>query len=149
MAQMLPPQLGLTASSDPFIQVDDEWLWFHFLGDLYGYTLLELLRYTVRAESHEYPGICVLLADEPRSLPIWTAAQVSSHLYEHYRRYERMLALGAYHHLLPRDLRRRAVIEQFDIPRFLTAALALKPERAPETLILPLQELVTKHADSE
>jgi len=149
MAQMLPPQFGLTAINAPFIQVNEGWLWFHFLGDLYGYALLELMRYTIRAEPHANPGICMFLANEPRDLPVWTVAQVSNHLHEQYRRYEKMLALGAYHTLLPRDLRRRALAEQFDIPRFLRAALALKPKQASETLTASLQELVTPYMDSQ
>ncbi len=149
MARLLPAQFGLAGTAAPLIQVEDGWLFFHFLGDLYGSALLELLRYTVRAEPHDYRGICVWLADEPRHLPGWTTAQVSGYLHEHYRRYEKLLALGAYHPLLPHHLRRRAVVEQFDVPRFLVAALALNPERAPESLSESLLELVAPHPDSE
>ncbi len=53
--------------------------------------------------------------------------------------YEGLLALGAYQHLLPRSLRRRAVVEQFDVTRFVEAAAALRITRsaqpAGETLV--------------
>ena len=59
------------------------------------------------------------------------------------RLYEQALALGPYHHLLPLPLRRRAIVEQFDPPRFLAAMARLRPIAAPEALADDLIALVT------
>lgn len=53
-----------------------------------------------------------------------------------------MLALGAYHHLLPIALRRRTVIEHFDVPRFVHALARLQWVNAPEALVEELQSLL-------
>jgi len=142
LARRLPAQLGLQPDAAPLVQVDDGWLWFHWLGDIYGHALLDLLRYTLPADDTPQPGMCLLLPEAPRTLPSWKIEQVERYLRDRYRRYEKLLALGAYHHLLPLDLRRRAVIEQFDAPRFLQAVNRLKLELAPETLTESLQALI-------
>ena len=53
-----------------------------------------------------------------------------------------MLALGAYNHLLPIELRRRAVVGQFGVARFVEGMAALKIERTPEKLSEDLRRLV-------
>jgi hypothetical protein len=52
------------------------------------------------------------------------------------------LALGPFQHLLPPQLRRRAVVEQFDVPLFLEAITALQPLAALESLAEDLIELL-------
>ncbi len=142
LAHALPQQLGLPAGSAPQLETDGGWLWFHWLGDVYGRALLELLRYTLPAEPSDQPGIALLLLDELRQLPRWTVSDVSRYLSDRYRVYEPLLGLGAYHTLLPVTLRRGAVIDQFDVTRFLDAVSRLKVERAPESLTESLVSLV-------
>lgn len=48
------------------------------------------------------------------------------------RQYEGVLALGAYNHLLPSEVRRRAAVEQFNVRRFVDAVARLRVLRAPE-----------------
>lgn len=146
LAGRLPTTLGLSPGAAPAVAVEADWLWFHWLGDLYGQVLAELLGYTVAVQLGDSPGLCLLLADEPRALHRWTAAEVRRHLRDGYRRYEGMLALGAYHHLLPTTLRRRAVVEQFGVERFLTSVQALQPSRADESMAAALLELVAADA---
>jgi hypothetical protein len=98
--------------------------------------------YTLAASESPQPGVCLALREELRALPVWTADQVTRYLHDQYRRYESLLALGAYHHLLPTELRRQAVVAQFDVPRFLHAVGALQIARAPEALSQALQDLV-------
>jgi len=142
LAQQLPGQLGLNAGEAPLIPIENGWLWFHWLGDVYGRALLDLLRYTLPVEETTQPGLCLLLSEEPRSLPLWTPEQVNRYLRDQYRRYERWLALGAYHHLLPLELRRRAVVEQFEAPRFTNAINGLRIVRSPEALTESLESLI-------
>ena len=135
LARRIPAVIGLNESAAPYVPIEDGWRWFHWLGDIYGRALVDLLRYTVSAEISDHPGLCILLADEPHSIPLWTIDHVRRYLLAQYRHYERLLALGAYHHLLPLELRRRAVVEQFNVPRFLQAVNALHIQPAPETLV--------------
>ncbi len=147
LAQQIPAQIGLSSGEAPLIPVEEGWLWFHWLGDIYGQALLDLMLYTLPAEETNQPGLCLLLPEKIIRSPSWTAVQVTLYLHDHYRRYERLLALGAYHPLLPIDLRRRAVVEQFDVPRFVQAISQLLPPRyLDENLIDTLQSLV-KSAD--
>jgi ATP-dependent Lhr-like helicase len=148
LARHLPAQIGLAPGVAPLVPVPDGWLWFHWLGDVYGRACQELLNYTVAAEETDQPGLCLLLREELRALPPWTEDQVSRYVRDRYQRYEPLLALGAYHHLLPSDLRRRAVVAQFDVPRFLAAIQALRVDHAPEALTQPLQQLLAHESNS-
>lgn len=162
LARLLPAQLGLPLGTAPFIaaqrsldpdtpQSHDEWpeWWlFHWLGDLYGRVLLDLLRYRMRVRETARPGLCLLLSDEPRSLPSWTEAQVTQYLEDNYRTLEPLLTLGPFQRLLPPNLRCRAVVAQFDVPRFLQAAGALQLQVAPDTLSDDLASLLPEPADS-
>ena len=138
LAQRLPAQLGLAPGSAPLVETAEGSLLFHWLGDVYGQALLDLLQPMLPVEGSIQPGLCLLLRDEPRSLPVLNARQVTRYLHEHERQYEGLLALGAYQYLLPRNLRRRAVVEQFGIECFVEAVAALRLERvaapAAETL---------------
>jgi len=142
LAQLLPRRLGLAPGTAPFIAAPDGWLWFHFLGDLYGRAALDLLRYKIPAGETTNVGLCLRLPDEPRALPEWPSGQVVRYLEDNYRSLEPLLALGPFQHLLPLKLRRRAVVEQFDQPRFLAALAALHPVVAPEELREELEELI-------
>lgn len=134
VARALPEQFGLAPDTTPLIETDNGLLWFHWLGDVYGLAVLDLLGYTLPVQATSQPGLCVLLAEPMIRLPVWTEAQIRRYLNDRYRRYESMLALGAFHHLLPQELRRQAVIDQFNVPRFAQLVAALRLSPAPETL---------------
>lgn len=142
LAQQLPAQVGLSPTIAPLVSQGDSQLWFHWLGDVYGRAILDLLGYTLAVDQTPQPGLCLLLRDPPRTMPSLTLEQIRRYLRDHYRRYESLMSLGAYHHLLPVELRRRAVTEQFDIPRFTEALEALQVESAPESLTQELTGLV-------
>lgn len=134
LARLLPEQLGLSPEAAPFIPTGDGTLWFHFLGDVYGRAALDLARYHLAATETTQPGLCLLLPGEPRAPLTWSEGTVRYYLHDNYRRLEPLLDLGPFHHLLPSDLRRRSVIDAFDIPRFVEAVVSLKPLAAPDTL---------------
>jgi ATP-dependent Lhr-like helicase len=144
LARRFPAQLGLAPGSAPLITQPDGygWLLFHWLGDVYGRAAGDLAGYVLPVEDTAQPGICLGLRDDPQTLPLWTVEQVTRYLRDHYRAYEPLLGLGAYQHLLPPELRQRAVIAQFDVARFLRAAEDLRMERAPEALTQELQALL-------
>ncbi len=132
LAQRLGAQLGLAPGSAALVETAEGWLLFHWLGDVYGQALLDLLQPMLPVEGSAQPGLCLLLRDEPRSLPELNSKQVTRYLHDHERQYEGLLALGAYQHLLPRNLRRQAVVEQFDVACFVQAVADLRPARATE-----------------
>ncbi|MBL8134176.1 MAG: DEAD/DEAH box helicase [Anaerolineae bacterium] len=142
LAQQLPAQLGLNAGEAPLVPLENGWLWFHWLGDVYGRALLDLLRSVLPAEETPQPGLCVFLSEEPHSLPAWTTTQITRYLSDQYRGYEQWLALGAYQRFLPLELRRRAVVDQFDAPRFVGAINNLKIVQSIDRLTQSLQDLV-------
>lgn len=145
LTQQLPLHFGLSPGDAPLIAAPEGWWWFHWLGDLYGRVLLDLLHYCIRADDTAQPGLCLWLEDAGSfAVPIWTAAQVSRYLEDHYRSLERLLDLGPFQHLLPSSLRRRAVIDQFDVPRFADAVAALHPLRNVDHLAAPLSSLFTE-----
>jgi ATP-dependent Lhr-like helicase len=132
LAQQLPAAVGLAPGTAPLVAVEDGWLLFHWLGDIYGRALLDLLGFTLAARPTDQPGLAVLLAEPLRALSPLAPHQVARYLHDAYKQYESMLALGSYQSLLPPDLRLRSVVEQFDAPRFLAAAARLRVEAAAE-----------------
>jgi hypothetical protein len=142
LAQLLPVQLGIERFTAPLIEVDHGWLCFHWLGDIYGRALADLLGYTVHTLVTASPGLCLFVTDELAFIPNWTSQTVNQYLNDHTRQYEGMLGLGAYQHLLPNALRRRAVVEQFNVPRFIEVTQRLIPKRAPDTVTESLQALL-------
>jgi len=142
LAARLPAQLGLPPGTAPIVASPDGWWLFHWLGDVYGHALFDLLRYRIPASETAQPGICIHLDEAPRALPTWTAFQVRRHVEDNYRALEPMLALGPFHDLLPGRLRRAAVVAQFDVPRFLDAVADLRPTLALEELRGDLVELL-------
>ena len=142
LARQLPAQVGLAPAGAPLVATPDGWLWFHWLGDVYGRAVRDLAKYTLPAADTSQPGLALLLYDEARTVPEWTPEQVTRYLRDRYQLYESLLALGAYHHLLPTELRQRAVIEQFDVPRFIQATRELNIVRAPEAISQDLQALL-------
>ena len=142
LARLLPEQLGLAAGTAPITASAEGWRWFHFLGDLYGRAALDLLRYRVAAREHGPPGLCLGLPDEHLPSLAWTEPQVTQYLRDKHRQYEPLLDLGPFQQFLPAALRRRAVVEQFNVPRFLAAVAALRPVVAPEALAAELDELL-------
>jgi ATP-dependent Lhr-like helicase len=143
LAQRLPGVLGIGRDIAPLVQTPAGWLLFHWLGDVYGQALLDLLQATLPVEESAQPGLCLLLRDEPRGLPSISLKQVERYLRDHVHQYEGLLALGAYHHLLPRSLRRQAVVEQFDVQCFVETVASLRLERQAESSADVLAELVT------
>lgn len=143
LAQRLGAQLGFAAGSAALVETAEGWLLFHWLGDVYGQALLDLLQPMLPVAVSAQPGLCLLLRDEPRSLTELNSKLVTRYLLEHERQYEGLLALGAYQHLLPRNLRRQAVVAQFDVACFVRAAADLRPERAKEVAAALLAGLVS------
>ncbi|MFO7634758.1 MAG: hypothetical protein R6W76_19570, partial [Caldilinea sp.] len=133
LAQALPRHFGLAPGDAPLVETPDDWLLFHWLGDVYGQALLDLLRPHLAVSESPQPGLALLLREELRNLPAITIEQTTRYLREHVRQYEGLLALGAYHHLLPYPLRQRAVVEQFGVLRFVEAVAQLRVERMTET----------------
>ncbi len=144
LAQRLAGQLGLAAGAAPLVESPGGQLLFHWLGDVCGQALLDLLQGTLPVAQSAQPGLCLLLHEEPRDLPAITRKQVERYLHEHLHQYERLLALGAYQHLLPRSLRIQAVVDQFDVATFLEAVAALRIERTAEAPAAALAALVAK-----
>jgi hypothetical protein len=142
LARLLPARLGLPSGSAPFIATPTGWCWFHWLGDLYGRAFIDLLRYTVAATRSKEEGLCLFVADEPRTVPGWLPEQITQYLEDNYHTFEPMLALGPFQRLLPIHLRRRSVVEQFDVAGFLQAVTDLQPLVAPENLAADLLDLV-------
>jgi ATP-dependent Lhr-like helicase len=134
LAQALPPTLGLAPGDAPLAETPDGWLLFHWLGDVYGQALLDLLRPHLTVSASAQPGLALLLREEPRSLPAISVEQTTRYLQEHVRLYEGMLALGAYQHLLPWPLRQRAVVAQFDVARFVENLGGMMIRRASEQM---------------
>ncbi|HQY90343.1 DEAD/DEAH box helicase [Caldilinea sp.] len=134
LAQALPRVLGLAPEGAPLVETPTGWLLFHWLGDVYGQALLDLLRPQIAVSAASQPGLALLLSDAPRNLPAISSEQTIRYLHEHVRQYEGLLALGAYNYLLPYALRQRAVVEQFDVARFVEATQRLKLLRADTTV---------------
>ena len=61
--------MGLAPGVAPLIAADKGWLLFHWLGDVYGQALLDLLRYTLAVAPSDQPGLAVLLSDPLVALP--------------------------------------------------------------------------------
>ncbi len=142
LAGLLPARLGLAPGEAALLPAPSgAWL-FHWLGDLYGRALRDLLRYTLPAEDGPAPGLALHLPQPPRALPALGKDQVRRYLSDSYRQYEPLLDLGAFQQLLPTPLRRRAVADLFDVPRFLAAAGALRPAPAPEEIAGQLADLL-------
>jgi Lhr-like helicase len=148
LAAHLPAHLGLPPGATPVVRAGVGWYWFHWLGDLYGRAVLDLLRYTLPAEETTQPGLCLRLAEQPQAMPIWSAAQVTRYLEDHFRQFEAQLDLGPFQTLLPLRLRRRAVVEQFGIERFLDVLAAQQLLVAPETLSEDLAALLLSEGDN-
>ena len=145
LAQSLPLQLDLEAYKTPLVQTADGWLWFHWLGDLYGHALLQLLQGRISAKRTKSPGLCLFLTDNPRTIawPTWTVAQVRRFVEDNYNKLEPMLDLGAFHHFLPAQLRQQVVVKQFDVPKFVDVVNRLQPLPAPDDLVATLSGLVS------
>lgn len=141
LAQALPRHFKLAPGDAPLVETPDGWLLFHWLGDVYGQALLDLLRPQFAVSESPQPGLALLLREEPRSLPTITIEQTTRYLHEHVRQYEGLLAMGAYQHLLPWLLRQRAVTAQFDVARFVESLAGLKPKRTAEQLTADLRAL--------
>ncbi len=137
LARQLPLQLGFSPAAAPMVAAPEGWLWFHWLGDLYGRVLLDLLSYREQVETTAQPGLCLWLKNiDTFTIPHWTIEQIESYLRDHYRSLERWLDLGPFHHLLPPALRQQAVKDQFDGPHFLQAIANLHLLREPATDLL-------------
>jgi hypothetical protein len=142
LAQQLSAQLSLSPGTAPIVATPAGWLLFHWLGDVYGQALVDLLGPTLAVEASAQPGLCLLLREAPRTLPSPAPESVARYLHEHYHQLERLLALGAYQPLLPPELRRSAVVEQFGVERFVAAVAQLRPSLAPESATIDLLRLL-------
>ncbi len=145
LAQKLAVESGLAPGDSPLIECPLGWLWYHWLGDLYGRALHDLVGQFTPIHTTNQIGLCVLPSAEPQPIPLaLTRLQIVRYLEDNYLRFEPMLDLGPYHHLLPTPIRRRSVIEQFDVDRFQAAVGGLKLFRASESLAAVLQTLLVE-----
>lgn len=143
MAQALAQHLGIEPNRTQLVATSEGSLWFHWLGDVYGHALLGLMRASVcAAKATKRPGLCLLLPEALAQPPNWTQVQVLHHLKVHYRSVESMMALGAYHTLLPNELRRRVVRDHFGIDRFLDTTTHWSVEPASEEQAAVLSSLL-------
>jgi ATP-dependent Lhr-like helicase len=141
--QKLPVLYDLAPSEGPLIEAPNGgWWWFHWLGDLYGVLLLDLLGYKTHAKATSQPGLYAFLAEPITTVPVWSVKQVQQHLIDHFRRFESMLDLGAYFRHVPLSLGQKAVIDQFNPSRFLEALARLHLISPSEELAIRLRELV-------
>jgi hypothetical protein len=113
------------------------------LGDLYGHVLSRLLGYQMSVGQAKSGGLYVHMLDASQSaMPTWTVGQVQHYLEDHYRSLEPFLDLGAFHHLLPIPMRRQAVVQHFDIARFVHAITHLEVSAAADELADKLSTLI-------
>ena len=88
------------------------------------------------------PGLCLLLREEPRALPTLSAEQrcaISTSTCASMKacwRWARTIILCR------ASLRRQAVVEQFDVERFVAAVAGLKVQRMAEAMTEDLLRLV-------
>ena len=143
LAQALSRSLGLAPGDAPAVETPDGWLLFHWLGDVYGQALLDLLRPHLAVRESPQPGLALLLPEEPRDFPAISSEQATRYLQEHVRQYEGTLSLGAYQHLLPWPLRQRAVVKHFDVARFVQATAGLRYPRTAENAAHSLTRLIS------
>lgn len=142
IARRLPRLFGLEPDAAPLVETPGGWWWFHWLGDLYGMILLDLLRYGIRAEATIQPGLCIFLPEQIASVPGWSEQEVRRYLLDHYRRFEPMLDLGAYYRHVPPYLAQQAVIDQIDPIAFLSTLVKLRLSHPSDDLAARLRELV-------
>lgn len=69
LASRIPEQSGLSAGTAPLVLHGESWLWFHWMGDVYGRALLELLSHRLPVQETSQPGLCLSFSEEPRVLP--------------------------------------------------------------------------------
>jgi DNA-directed RNA polymerase subunit RPC12/RpoP len=84
----------------------------HGIYNLYSGTIFE-------AQRVDPIGVCLELPEKIEELPGWSEAQISRHVQSRYRAYGGMMAMGAYHALLPVGLQRSSVVAHFDVQRLL------------------------------
>ncbi|MFN3333199.1 MAG: hypothetical protein ACK47M_11865, partial [Caldilinea sp.] len=142
LAQALASQVGLAPGDAPLVETCEGWLLFHWLGDVYGQALLDLLHPHLAVSASSQSGLALLLREELRSLPTINIEQTTRYLHDHVRQYEGMLALGAYQHLLPWSLRQRSVAAQFDAQRFVDAVVRLRVARSMDITAEELAQLL-------
>jgi ATP-dependent Lhr-like helicase len=145
VACQLPILLGLESNTTPFVEAPDGGWWcFHWLGDLYGRILFELVRPHLLVKVSPHSGLCLWFASEPGALPAWTEAQIESYLMDHYQRIEAWLDLGAFYRHLPSHLRQRAVVDQVNPEKFAAILAGHHPILCPPHRGVDLIRLVEK-----
>lgn len=125
LAQQVALTLGFAPDETPLVETESGLVWFHWLGEVYGYILTMLLSGHVGLAQSSQLGLWLGVESE-FSVPMWTISQINAYLENDYRKLELLLDLGAYHYLLPTHLRQRSVIEQFNVPRFLEVLNSIK-----------------------
>ncbi|MCC7209018.1 MAG: DEAD/DEAH box helicase [Anaerolineae bacterium] len=127
LADLIATQIGIPPGQSPFLTVDDGFIWYHMLGDLYGEVLAALLRPHTFVQHTAWPGLTLWTASAPDRLPALGEDAIQQHVARSYRALENLLPLGPFHTLLPVALRREAVEAHFDVPRFLGALSSRRP----------------------
>ncbi len=126
IASRLALHLNLSLGDVFLTQAEDGWYLFHWLGDVYGNILLELLRYRYHAEETTHSGLCLRLPEPIAALPVWSEPQIATCVGDHYRQLETLLSFGPFQRYLPETLRRRCVLEQINLPRLSHVLSSLK-----------------------
>ena len=110
VASHLPSALGLGIGTTPLLESPTGgWWWFHWLGDLYGRILFDLISPHAKVDKSSQPGLCIYFPSDPGPFPAWAEHQIARYLAEHYQRIEKWLDLGAYYRHLPTHERQRTV----------------------------------------
>lgn len=127
LAQAVAAHLGFEPGEAPIVQTNDGWRCYHWLGDLYGEMLADLLRAYLLLRDSAEPGLYLVTDDPIGAIPSIQPAHIADYLVQHNRRLETVLNLSPFHALLSRDVRQRSVAQQVDIVRFETLLRQLRP----------------------
>jgi ATP-dependent Lhr-like helicase len=143
LAQALGKQLNWQTNTAPFVKDAQGGVYlFHWLGAIYGQIFYDLLRPYRHVYKTSQVELCLYFAEVPQTFPVWQESEIETYLKRHFMSYESLLQLGAYHFLLPKALRKKEVIRQLNLPRFLDSVQLLHSVEASEKDASQLLELL-------
>jgi hypothetical protein len=103
---------------------------FHCAGDAWGVVLGDLLEATYRVKVEDYSDLYLMVRGALPTEPLrFTPEQVFSSLRRRWQQFESWFDLGRFQSQLPREVRRAAVIETFDVTGFLRSLSGRKITR--------------------
>lgn len=123
VGQAVAAWAGLRPAQMATLQVPEGTSLFHFLGELYGELLREILQrcYPMAEDSAPVTHVnehCLYVPGPICKLPDWNENTTYQALHRLLPRFEAILELGRFHSLLPTDLAQKTVIARCDLPRF-------------------------------